>query len=156
MSIKLSAEKIFKMAMEIEANGAQFYKDAARKVDGKAEKEFLISLARMEEEHGTLFGDILGLFNDDGSDSGDDHDDALIYLKALADTKMFFKTDPPGSTMEEILHSAIKAEQDSVIFYLGLMDMLSDQKDKRRVDAIIREEMEHIKQLSLKAAELGI
>ena len=50
--------------------------------------------------------------------------------------------------MEAILKSAITAEKDSIVFYLGMKEAVSESLGKGRIDNIIKEEMGHIKLLS--------
>ncbi|SLM28641.1 conserved hypothetical protein [Desulfamplus magnetovallimortis] len=160
MSYNFSADEIFEMAKQIEVNGAKFYKEAAEKVQGESEKEFLTTLAHMEEKHEKTFAKMHEQFKaivkDKDESMFDPDGEAVRYLKSLADSKIFFKKDPPGDTMENILHSAIRAEQDSVIFYLGMCELVSDELGKNRVDKIIKEELDHIRILSQKATEIGI
>lgn len=158
MSYHFSADEIFKMAKQIEINGAKFYREAAQKVDAETEKAFLTSLAEMEDKHAKTFQKMHEEFKALAKDQEmfDPEEQAILYLKALADTKIFFKKEPPGDDMENIIHAAIKAEQDSIIFYLGMCELVSDELGKERVDGIIREEMEHIRILSMKAIELGL
>jgi rubrerythrin len=50
--------------------------------------------------------------------------------------------------MEELLITAIGLEKESVLFYLGLKDMVPPQYGRERIDDIIREERSHISQLT--------
>jgi rubrerythrin len=50
--------------------------------------------------------------------------------------------------MWEILKAAIGIEKDSIAFYLGMKDMVSERRGKEKIEEIIREEMEHIRLLS--------
>ena len=50
--------------------------------------------------------------------------------------------------MQAILKAAILAEKDSIVFYLGMKDMVPDELGQSRLDDIIKEEMAHIKLLS--------
>ena len=52
--------------------------------------------------------------------------------------------------MEDILKSAITAEKDSIVFYLGMKEAVSEDLGSDRIDNIIKEEMGHIKLLSKK------
>jgi rubrerythrin len=54
--------------------------------------------------------------------------------------------------MKEILKAAIVAEKDSIAFYLGMKDAVSDNRGKQRIEAIIKEEMQHIRILSKELA----
>jgi len=56
--------------------------------------------------------------------------------------------------MEEILKKAILAEKDSIVFYLGMKEMVPVNSGKTKIDAIIKEEMVHIKLLSSKIVAL--
>ncbi|MBU4343897.1 MAG: hypothetical protein KKC73_00555, partial [Proteobacteria bacterium] len=58
------------------------------------------------------------------------------------------------SSMEEILKEAILAEKDSIVFYLGMKEMVPVNSGKTKIDAIIKEEMVHIKLLSSKIVAL--
>ncbi len=150
MAYNFSADEIFEMAKQIEINGASFYRKAAEKVEGEKEKKFLNGLAHMEDQHEKIFEQMQKEFNEQEKDSQmyDPEGEAVLYLKALADTKIFFKKEEPGKNMKDILMSAIKAEQDSIIFYLGMKELVSGDKGKKRVDDIIKEEMSHIQLLS--------
>ena len=46
--------------------------------------------------------------------------------------------------MVEILKSAIEAEKDSIVFYLGMKEAIPQNLGRDRIEAIIKEEMEHI------------
>lgn len=154
MTYNFSADEIFEMAKQIEVNGAKFYREAASKMTGEDEKKFLTALADMEDNHQKTFENMHQKFKEAikarEQDMFDPEGEAVLYLKSIADSKIFFKKDPPGDTMEDILYSAIKAEQDSVIFYLGMGELVADKLEKNRVDAIIKEELDHIRILSIK------
>ena len=57
-------------------------------------------------------------------------------------------------TMKEILKAAILAEKDSIAFYLGMKEMVPEKFGKTKIDAIIKEEMGHIKLLSYRLVAL--
>ena len=56
--------------------------------------------------------------------------------------------------LEEILKFAIGAEKESIIFYLGMKDAVPGNLGKHRLDAIIKEEMGHIRMLSNKLVSI--
>ena len=58
------------------------------------------------------------------------------------------------AAMEEILKEAILAEKDSIVFYLVMKEMVPENFGKSKIDAIIKEEMAHIKLLSGKRVAL--
>jgi len=76
------------------------------------------------------------------------------YLRALADTRVFYETEVDTTSFEEILKSAITAEKDSIVFYLGMKDVVPAHLGKQKLDDIIKEEMGHISLLSKELMEL--
>jgi rubrerythrin len=55
--------------------------------------------------------------------------------------------------MKKILKSAIEAEKDSIVFYLGMKEAVPEKYGKARLDNIIKEEMGHVRLLSGKLVE---
>ena len=51
MSFDFNADEVFKIAEQIEINGAKFYRSAAEKITDPEKKKLLIHLAEMEDEH---------------------------------------------------------------------------------------------------------
>lgn len=157
MGYKFSADEVFEMAKNIERNGAAFYKEAAEKITVEDQKKFLIELSQMEESHEKIFQEMQKEFADmeKASHTLEPIEEAILYLKSIADTKVFFKKQIPDSDMKKILASAIETEKDSIVFYLGMKDMVIGEVGKRRVDNIIKEEMSHIRLLAGKLLTLN-
>ncbi|MEA1968305.1 MAG: ferritin family protein [Thermodesulfobacteriota bacterium] len=157
MGYNFSPDEIFEMAKQIEVNGAIFYRKAAKKVTGKKEQQFLKALAEMEDQHEQTFAAMQENLKKEKSENlmFDPEGEAVLYLKAMADTKIFFKKEEPGHKLNEILTAAIKAEQDSIVFYLGMKELVADAAGKQRIDNIIHEEMGHIQILSNKLSEIA-
>ena len=156
MNYDFNADNIFEIAQQMEQNGAAFYRDAAGSVDDSDVKDFLLEFAAMEVEHEKTFINLRKELTaaEKASTIFDPNDESALYLKALADTRVFFKKEIDTSSVEEIFKSAITAEKDSIIFYLGMKDLVPESLGKDRMDAIIKEEMGHIKILSQKLAAL--
>ena len=157
MGNEFNANDIFEIAKQIEINGAKFYRQAANRVDEDAHKQFLLGLAEMEDNHEQTFADMqkdLGAA-EKAEATFDPEDENALYLKALADTRVFFEKDQPEETMKGILKSAIAAEKDSIAFYLGMKELVSERLGKSKVDDIIKEEMHHIKMLAGKLVEFA-
>ncbi|MFO7748977.1 MAG: ferritin family protein [Desulfobacteraceae bacterium] len=155
MEYIFSPEEILEMAMQIEINGATFYRTAAEKVSSQEIHAFLIFLAEMEDSHQKTFAAMQEELKKTDPDAlmVDPDGEARLYLKAMAETKIFFQKQMPGDHIEEILTSAISAEQESILFYLGMKEMVYDAADKQRIDDIIKEEMRHITLLSRKLTQ---
>ena len=150
MGLDFNADEVFEMAEQIERNGADYYRKAAEAVTNEEDRKFLVELAEMEDDHEVMFA---GLRKSLGSHETeavtfDPQDEAALYLKALADTRVFHEKTIDLSSMEGILTGAIDAEKDSIAFYLGMKDMVGACRGKDRINAIIKEEMKHISLLS--------
>jgi len=156
MVYDFTANDVFEMAEELERNGAKFYRTAAENVSDPRSKKLLIELAEMEDEHEKTFASLrVDLTEAEKTTTVfDPEDESALYLRALADTRVFFKKKIDISSMEEILKAAIVAEKDSIVFYLGLKDFVPDQLGKNRLDKIIKEEMGHIRILSKELVSL--
>jgi rubrerythrin len=153
--IAFNADEIFEMAEQIERNGAAFYRKAASgsKMDNA---ELLLRLAAMEDDHERTFHEMrqgLGT-GSQATTTFDPDDEGAQYLRAMADSKVFDVSVDPSEALtgdesvEEVLNMAIGLEKDSIVFYVGMKDMVSAVHGKEKLDAIIRQEMGHIKTLS--------
>lgn len=156
MAYDFNADEIFEMAEQIERNGVKFYKNAADKVEDPAHKDLLIRLSQMEVHHEKIFAQMRAELSDMEKESStfDPGDETRQYLRALADTRVFFNKKMDLSSMKEILKSAVAAEKESIVFYLGMKKMVPPQFGADRLDDIIQEEMDHIVLLSKELAAL--
>ena len=145
-----NADDIFQIAEQLERNGAEFYHSAAKDVSEPGAKELLLKLAVMEEDHEKTFKTMRAELSADekAATTFDPTGEAALYLKALADTRVFFEKTIDTSSFREILKAAIEAEKDSIVFYLGMKEAVPEKRGKERLDAIIKEEMGHIRLLS--------
>lgn len=152
MPNEFNADDVFEIAVKIEQNGAKFYRDAAEKIDNQENKQFLLELAVMEDGHETTFANMQKELKDQetASTTFDPEDENGSYLKALADARVFAKKEEPANDFQSILYSAVQAEKDSIAFYLGMKNMMSEKSGKSKIDDIIKEEMSHIKLLAEK------
>ena len=156
MSYDFNADNIFEIAEQLERNGAAFYRDAAASVTDSSVKEFLLEFAAMEDDHEKTFISLRKELTavEKAPTVFDPNNESALYLKALADTRVFFKKEIDTSTVEGIFKSAITAEKDSIVFYLGMKELVPQALGKEKMDAIIKEEMGHIRILSQKLAAL--
>jgi rubrerythrin len=150
MSYDFNANEILKMAEQIERNGYQFYTAAAENADDSRAKEFLLKLAAMERQHEEYFASLRDQLSDQERTMTifDPEGEVEVYLRALADTRVFFEKQIDITSMEEILKAAITAEKDSIVFYLGMKKAVPERLGSGKVDDIIVEEMRHITMLS--------
>ncbi len=160
MGMPFNADEVFEMAEQIERNGARFYRAAAEKFPEVS--QLLLELAVMEDNHEKTFAAMRTELS--GTEAEplvfDPDDQAQLYLQAMADEHIFnIKSDPVNQlgnldTPDEVLKTALGLERDSIAFYAGLKESVSQRAGKDKIDAIIKEEINHIAILSQKMEAL--
>jgi rubrerythrin len=150
MSYDFNADEVFEIAEQIERNGAKFYREGAEKIIDADKKKLLMELAEMEDEHENTFKKMRAELTTDEKviTTFDPEGEAERYLRALADTRVFYNKNIDFTSIEKILKSAITAEKDSIVFYLGMKEVVPVNLGKEKLDKIIKEEMNHISLLS--------
>jgi len=156
MGISFNADEILEMAVRIEANGKAFYLRAAELQSDNEVVGFFNRLAAMEEQHKKTFEEFrqdLAAADKEGQ-AYDPDGQALMYLATMADAHGG-EGDPRiaasltgQETLEEILRTALNLEKQSILFYVGLKDLVTKAQGKEKIDAVIDEEKQHIAQLS--------
>ncbi|MHC4295003.1 MAG: ferritin-like domain-containing protein [Planctomycetota bacterium] len=151
--ITFNADEVFEMAEQIERNGAKFYRKAADSADSGT-RELLLRLAGMEDDHEKTFAamrtELAG--SEKLSFTADPDNTAALYLQVIADGKVF-AADPSealggNETAESVLNTAISLEKDSIVFYQGMKEVVPSASGGERLDAIIRQEIGHIVDLT--------
>lgn len=152
MDVVFNADEVFEIAVQIERNGARFYRRAAKMAVNKEDQELLLSLAAMEDSHVKIFEslrkDLLG--SDSALADFDPQGEAASYLRSMADGQVFdLRADPVeylgmDRSMEDILCKALELEKDSIVYYVGMMEMVPEGSGRKKIEHIIREEMKHI------------
>jgi len=162
MGIEFNADEIFEIAEQIERNGAKFYRKVAKNAEDAEVKQLLLDLAAMEDDHEKTFSALRAELppSEKWSTAFDPDGEAAQYLRTMAGGYVFdMKTDPSEKITgkeppEEILKTAIGLEKDSIVFYLGMRDMVPEDLGKARIEAIVKEEMRHIRTLAERLAAL--
>jgi rubrerythrin len=155
MSTAFNADEVFEMAEEIERNGARFYREAAAKGANREIKEMFLGMASMEDAHLRTFHEMREDLTEQekGETVYDPYNEAALYLQALADSKGFEGMKSPTQkltgreSVRELLEIAIGAEKNSVLYYVGLKDLVPAEAGRGKIEAIIREEVRHIADL---------
>ncbi|HCY88523.1 MAG TPA: rubrerythrin [Desulfobacteraceae bacterium] len=158
-----NAAEVFDMAIKIEENGAKFYRRAAELQKDAADKEFLETLAKMEDRHKATFEEMKATLSDAESKGTvfDPKEELSLYLNAMADAHGG-EGDPDvvesfsgKESMAEIVAIAVGLEKESILFYVGIKDMVPPKFGQDKIDTIIKEETQHVAQLKgfLKKAE---
>jgi rubrerythrin len=163
MAVLPKIDDVFAMAEHIECNGARFYREVAEGEGIDSDVcQMLLELAVMEDDHEKLFAEMRAelaereltepAFSEEG--------DAVSYLHAVTDIWQIGEKNKSAAPEQkckplvDVLHKAIELEKDSIMFYLGMKEMLAEDSDRKRVDDIIKEEMRHVVDLNRKLEEM--
>jgi len=155
MSIAFTADEVLEMAEQIERNGAKFYREAATKAPERQIKDMFLRLAAMEDTHLRTFQQMRTTLSDQdkGGTTFDPEGEASLYLQAMADDRGFegmkgrnVKLTGQEST-QALLEIAIGAEKNSILYYVGLKELVPTETGREKVEAIIREEVGHAAEL---------
>ena len=163
MTFQFNADEIIQMAEQIERNGASFYRKTADFVKDDKVAKLLLDLAVWEEGHERTFANIRAELMDPERQpiAFDPDQETSMYLRAMADGHVFdIRLEPAdkltgSESAKEILRMAIGQEKDSIVFYTGLKEMISQAAGKKQIDRIIKEEMSHIAYLNREIAALS-
>lgn len=162
MAVSFSASEVFDIAVDIERDGAAFYRKAAGFVPDQEMRDELLQLAEMEDAHEMTFTSLKKKFVGEQSDVDwfDPNGEAAGYLKNFASGQVFDMTVPPLDTLPEnpsvrdILTMALRREGDTILFFTGVANALPDGEAAQAIDAIIKQEMGHVTLLSSKLKNL--
>ena len=163
MAIAFNAAEVLKIAIQIEQNGARFYRKVAQGIEDQQLKSKFVELAEREDDHGNTFAQMqLQLTKAQSADTVfDPEGQNARYLQALADRRVFdIAADPTdkltgNEEIGDIFRMAIEAEKNSIVFYLGLENMVPAELGKNKLKEVISEEMRHVAQLREEFAALG-
>ncbi len=156
MAITFSSDDIFEIAERIESNGVLFYHTAAERFADSPVRYKLMDLAEMEHEHQKTFAEIRSELTEGERTilTFDPDNQSAMYLQAAVDGKVFDLDAgvetliPEGSTVEDVLETAIRLEKDSIVFYTGMKDMVRGDAGRNMIDVIINQEIGHIVDLT--------
>jgi len=152
--------KYLKWRSRLKKNGVRFYREAAENMSDASARQIFLDLAAMEAEHEKVFASMRADLADKEREPTvfDPEGEAALYLRALADLQVFGKEGeedfilsedlPEQEKIRKILRAAIGLEKESIIFYLGMKELVPAKSGKDKIDKVIREEMGHIRLLS--------
>jgi thioredoxin reductase (NADPH) len=161
METIFNLDEVLEMAIRIEVNGRAFYLRMAEMYPDHA--GFLTHLADEEISHQETFKAYRKKHAGKGSAEVFDPDgSAGLYLASFADSVIFQPLEKLDEMyagrerIDQILEDAIAREQDSVNFFTGIKNVLTDKEQIAGIEEIIQEEMTHIGWLMAKRQEIDI
>ena len=163
MDAILGIDKIFEIAKNMELDGAQFYRQAAEKISNDDIKQVLLDLAAMEDGHLKIFEQMRKELSEQNKNKNlfAPDNQVALYLKSMADNRGGEHIKSPlerisgNETIKEILEIAIDGEKASMLFYIGLKELVPNRANKDQIEAVIKEEFSHLVALNLNLTVLG-
>lgn len=156
MSYDFNADEVFNIAIRIEENGARFYRRAAEFQKDAENRTTLERLAAMEDTHKATFEKMKTTLSaaEKTATVFDPLGESAQYLAAMAD--MHGGEGSPSAaealtgqeSILEIIDIAIGLEKESILFYIGLKDLVPPKLGQDKLYDIISEERRHIIQLN--------
>ncbi len=160
MNKQYNLAEIFDIAIQIEINGAEFYRAVAEKQSIPAVKAFLLDLADQEAGHEQLFRKMQNRFADNIDVDAMNDEFAMLYMQAEATNYVFKSTNSPVATadmiLSDVLELAMNKERDSILFFMGLKFLMKAPADKKTIDKLIEEEQFHLATLAQFSKEYGL
>ncbi len=151
MPTLFNADEIFAIAVQVEANGYEFYKAAAKQQKNTENAAYLEKLADMEIEHETVFSEMRTQYAAaNPAETSDLYNEGAMFLSAIADGYPIegsptIAADLNGEeTMEQLLEIAVELEKKAILFYLGMKDVVPENLGRDKLDEIINEEKSHV------------
>lgn len=150
MAISFNADEILQIAEQIERNGISFYSLAAECLPPS--RDIFTQLARQEEEHLAIFSGMRRNLSAEEREptAYDPGQENSLYLQAMADREVF-KLDqdirqslPASVTLAGVIDIAIGKEKDSIVFYVGMKELVPEKLGGKKINSIISEEFRHI------------
>ena len=148
--------EILQIAERIEHNGAKFYLKTAEGFDDPEVRDTCYKLANWKARHEKILAQRRKRFSEKSGQFGtfDPENYVLSNPRVMAGLAVF--ATEPGSLKgplrledrSRIFKDAIRRAKEAVVFYRGLKDFTRDPACKDAIDAIIKEEVRHIRLLT--------
>lgn len=161
MELQFNIGEVFDLAIEIERNGAEFYRRFAEHVVEPQARKQLLELVKMEEDHRNHF---VHLKQENTGEYPylelDPHGEVAAYMRLFVAGEIFDLTVDNEDVLtkeadvEDVLNFAIERERESVLFYVGIQRLVPNEDQAEGVSRIISEEMDHVAILSALLREL--
>ena len=145
-----SLGEIVDMAIQIEKNGEDYYREALKKTSDPSLESLLLFLADQEHQHAQWFEE----FKERVKVSTEADEVAEIdgeMLQRLVGGQRFSLNDVDVAELDDVkklLEVAIELENDTILFYQMLQAFVDDPDTLAGLNEIIAEENRHIEMLS--------
>jgi rubrerythrin len=144
-----SLREVFDLAIQIEKNGEQYYRDAVEKVSNSSLKSMLEWLAEQERKHQSWFFERKDKLDKEGQDLEVAEMGSSILQSILGDQSFSLKEADLSAIdgVEALIQLAVEFEKDSILFYEMIGSFMEDSDTSEKLKEIIAEENRHIELL---------
>lgn len=157
----LSQGEAFKVAMNLEKEGRDFYEEFARKTKDEDIRHIFLQLAEEEQEHYNMFRKMYEQSGEANKEILGEDEEVRKYLASLVRPGVFYdvRTIPQetlkGLDVAEALGVGVQVEKDSIIFYTEAWLRSRNIKAKKAFKTILAEERRHLNILIERMLTLG-
>lgn len=146
----IDAAEVFRIAEQIETEGAVFYRHAADVSTNDEIKLTFSELAQWEGNHRKTFAEMREQATGNNLKLKDDEEayKALAALNPFSDEVHPEKAVTGITTLKDALKAAILKEHETIRYYEGLKNFVADKSVIESIDQVIDEEKEHIEILT--------
>lgn len=158
----VNPDEVFALACRIEGNAADFYRTAAAQHADNQQAAYLGDLAEVEEQHKSTFAGMRERASvaREARTTAELQPDGALFMASIAEgfpvegspTAAEFLTG--DESLADILGLGIDLEKESILFYLGLRDIVVDPAGQEAVTGIIAQEKHHLVELTRRMKEL--
>lgn len=152
---KLSLNEVIETAVQIEKSGYSYYESALSRKDLSIKARELLSFLKDEElNHEKTFLSLRDSQAELELEESQDWTTVSSYLKAIIESRLFNSPDSAiqlvsdSKNEKEILKKALTFEKDTILYFHGINDVVTDEKTKKIIRLIINEEVSHFIKLS--------
>ena len=149
----LSIESLLSIAIAIECNGAEFYRNAANMVQSPMKEEFY-EMANMEDAHMHTFQRIKQMVQEkaQASEPIEINQATQNYLQSVMEGSIIDPTteiNPSDfKSLKDVIDFSINEEKDTIVFYQCLKSSISEPTINKLLDEIIQQEIIHMMDLN--------
>ncbi|PKL50119.1 MAG: hypothetical protein CVV42_03780 [Candidatus Riflebacteria bacterium HGW-Riflebacteria-2] len=157
--MKINADELMEMAIQIEKNGKEYFAAMAERSDNPKVKQIFSFLVREEQTHLENFvkvRDRLAEKHDENFQMADEYNTPEMdaYVQAMTDGRVFPNLRSHEELVAEIkddeqaIYHAIGFEKDTVLFFGDILGILGpDDENRALIEELIRQEKIHIAKL---------
>ncbi len=146
---------ICNIAIQIEKNGAETYSNASKSAKNPELAKALAWMAEEEEKHAQWFESIKSDKELTAEQMKMEAVGKSLLLEIVKSNTFSLDSKVLKDTteMSELFAQSIEFEQDTILFYEILLDLLDSDETIEKLEFIIREERNHIKNLEVMAEQ---